>query len=130
MDDGHKCYSYQINTYACKLQLFLSKNSFKVATELIDTYLKSLPIEEGEAEPRFNLLAWYDKRIDSLIQIVIPRRKHRPNCYFSQGQSQILISPGALDMAGHVVTIREEDFSRLTPDMVAYIIQEVGYPNE
>lgn len=130
MADGHKCYSYQINTYACKLQLFLSKNSFEVATELIDTYLKSLPIEEGEAEPRFNLLAWYDKRIDSLIQIVIPRRKHRPNCYFSQGQSQILISPGALDMAGHVVTIREEDFSRLTPDMVAYIIQEVGYPNE
>ena len=36
----------------------------------------------------------------------------------------MLISPGALDMAG--VTTRQEDFDKITEEKVASIIKEVG----
>ena len=37
-----------------------------------------------------------------------------------------LISPGALDMAGVIVTTRQEDFDKITEEKVASIIKEVG----
>ena len=38
----------------------------------------------------------------------------------------MLISPGALDMAGVIVTTRQEDFDKITEEKVASIIKEVG----
>ena len=37
----------------------------------------------------------------------------------------MLISPGALDMAGVIVTTRQEDFDKITEEKVASIIKEV-----
>lgn len=58
--------------------------------------------------------------------MVFPRSKHRPDCYFAEGSEQMLISPGALDMAGVIVTTRQEDFDKITEEKVASIIKEVG----
>ena len=57
---------------------------------------------------------------------VIPRRKHRPDCYTAEGDAQYIISPGALDMAGLIITPRKEDFERLDADTLHEIISEVG----
>ena len=46
--------------------------------------------------------------------------------YFAEGSEQMLISPGALDMAGVIVTTRQEDFDKITEEKVASIIKEVG----
>ena len=89
-------------------------------------FLHYFPKTEGETEPKFNIFAWREK--EHLIVVLIPRSKHRPQCYTSEDTNQRLISPGALDMAGILVTARPEDFSQLTNEEVQKIIQEVALP--
>ena len=79
-----------------------------------------------ENEPKFNIFAWREN--GRLIVLLIPRSKHRPDCFFAEGEAQLLVSPGALDMAGILVTARPEDFERMTADKVGDIIREVGLP--
>ena len=38
----------------------------------------------------------------------------------------MLVSPGALDMAGMIITPRAEDFERMTPELACDIIRECG----
>lgn len=91
----------------------------------LDALIKSLPRAKDEAEPKFNLLSWKENEND-YFTIVFPRSKHRPDCYFANDDSQRLISPGTLDMAGILVATREEDFERLDEKDIAGIIKEVG----
>ena len=97
---------------------------------LFNKLLKILPVGEGMGEPDINLLAWRQSGgpadDDSVVMVLIPRRKHRPDCYFAEGKSQMLVSPGALDMGGLIITPREEDFNRMTPKIAASILKEVG----
>ena len=90
---------------------------------------EALPCHEEEWEPRMNVICWRQSGTggldDELITLVFPRSKHRPDCYFQEGDLQLLISPGALDMGGLLITPREQDFLRLTPQKAASILQEV-----
>jgi len=70
--------------------------------------------------------AWKEK--EHLTVVLIPRSKHRPNCYTLEEANQRLISPGALDMAGVLVTARLKDFNQLTSKEAQKIIQEVALP--
>ncbi len=85
---------------------------------------KSMPQHKDDTEPMMNIICW--KQGDQHVTVVIPRAKHRPDCYFMEGEEQYLVSPGALDMAGLVVLPREEDFSRLTTERVTKLLQECG----
>ncbi len=127
--DGHRCRSYSVSDYPCCLQVFITDGSFQIAPTLANEFFRSLPLHNGEAEPRFNMLAWYDAKNDRTVRVYIPRRKHRPECYSKEGDEQILTSPGALDMAGHIVTIRETDFLRVNAQLIESILAEVGYPS-
>lgn len=83
-----------------------------------------------DEEPMMNILAWtmdcYADGSKRVVSIIIPRSKHRPDCYFKQGEEQILVSPGALDVAGMIITPREEDFRKVTAQVAVDILQEVG----
>jgi glycosyltransferase involved in cell wall biosynthesis/ATP adenylyltransferase/5',5'''-P-1,P-4-tetraphosphate phosphorylase II len=79
-------------------------------------------------EPMMNIVSWKDG--EDYLSVVIPRRKHRPDCYFAEGDRQVLVSPGALDMSGLIITPREGDFERLTPDQASAILQECGESQE
>ena len=92
--------------------------------QLFRVLYSTLPMHGGDTEPMMNILAWRDG--DAYLTVVIPRDKHRPDCYFASGDSQRLVSPGALDMAGFIVTPRQDDFERMTPDQAASILQECG----
>jgi hypothetical protein len=59
--------------------------------------------------------------------ILFPRRRHRPAAYFREGADRLLISPGAVDLGGILITPREEDFLKLTPALVAGIYREVAF---
>lgn len=84
----------------------------------------ALPMHSGASEPMMNIVSWM---ADGLwLSVIFPRGKHRPDCYYADGESKILVSPGALDMAGLVVTPREEDFGRLDSSMVSAIMNEVS----
>ena len=85
---------------------------------------KSMPIRQDETEPMMNIVAW--RKDDEYISVVIPREKHRPGCYFAEGVEQVLVSPGALDMSGLIITPREEDFHKLDEANATAILQECG----
>lgn len=53
---------------------------------------------------------------------VIPRRKHRPDCY-----GQLLVSPACIDLCGTLITVRREDFDSLDENQVNDIIHEVTF---
>jgi SpoIID/LytB domain protein len=107
--------------YPYKTLLADSKESFR---KIYD----SLPVTDGEEEPRMNVIAFRKGNHVSLI--VIPRRAHRPHCYTAEGDKHYLISPGALDMGGLIVTPRREDYNRLTADKALDILCEVGVRTE
>ncbi|WP_337638974.1 DUF4922 domain-containing protein [Prevotella sp.] len=92
--------------------------------QLFRNLYASLPMHGGDTEPMMNILAWRDG--DNYLSVVIPRSKHRPDCYFNSGNAQRLVSPGALDMAGFIVTPRREDFEAITPDEALDILKECG----
>ena len=89
---------------------------------------KSMPIRQDETEPMMNIVAW--RKDDEYISVVIPREKHRPSCYFAEGDAQVMVSPGALDMSGMIITPREEDFRKLTENSATAILQECGISQE
>ena len=126
--DGSVCKSYSISKYACSVQAFVTEGgSYETSPELVDQYLSTLPLHQGEAEPRYNMMAWYDESARLYYQVYIPRGKHRPDCYYATDDSQMLISPGALDMAGHIVCIRRTDFTRLDDaSIIERILKETG----
>ena len=96
------------------------------STRQFHSLYESLPIHKGNTEPMMNLLAWYDVKEQQFVSIVIPRRKHRPDCYSAEGEAKCLVSPGALDMGGLIITPRKEDFDRMNPELMHNILSEVG----
>ena len=91
---------------------------------LFQRLYKSMPVRGDETEPMMNIIAW--RKGDEYISVVIPREKHRPEAYFAEGDAQMLVSPGALDMSGLIITPREEDFRKLTEESATAILQECG----
>ena len=83
----------------------------------------ALPMREGGTAPRMNVGCW--RQGDELVTLVFPRKKHRPDCYSAPEGERLLVSPGALDMCGLLITPRQEDFQRLTPERAAAILREV-----
>ncbi len=59
---------------------------------------------------------------------VILRSKHRPECYFREGDEQFLCSPGVIDMSGIAVLPRPEDYSRITGTLWMQLMEEVSLP--
>jgi len=74
-------------------------------------------------EPMMNIVAW--RKGDEFISVVFPRKKHRPDCYFAEDSSKMLVSPGALDMSGLVITPRKEDFEKITRPQIDSILKEM-----
>ena len=74
-------------------------------------------------EPMMNIVAW--KQDDEYVTLVFPRKKHRPDCY----PDKLMVSPGAIDMAGLIITPRQEDFEKMDADTATAILQEVSISN-
>ena len=89
---------------------------------------KSMPQRGDETEPMMNIIAW--RKGEEYISVIIPREKHRPEAYFAEGDAQIMVSPGALDMSGLIITPREEDFRKLTEEKATALLQECGVSEE
>ena len=86
----------------------------------------SLP--SADEEPMMNIIMWQSG--DAVLSVVLPRRKHRPECYTATGDAQYIISPGAVDMGGLIITPREQDFRRVTPELIIDIYRELSLTQE
>ena len=123
-DDGETGI-WQIPDYPAAAFLVRSHDE-KSGARLFRRLYDSLPIPSGDTEPMMNIIAW--QQGDTLLSVVLPRCKHRPDCYAATGQEQYLVSPGAVDMGGMIITPREEDFRRITAERATAILQEVTLP--
>ena len=111
-----------IADYPCPA-LLISSHTREAGERLFRQLYAVLPCPDGETEPMMNILCW--QRQDTYLAVVFPRRKHRPDCY-----GQVVVSPGALDMAGLMITPREDDFRQLTAEQAIAILQEVALSKE
>ncbi len=57
---------------------------------------------------------------------VFPRKIHRPWQFSAKGKAQILVSPGAVDMAGMIITPRKEDFDKIERNDIEDIYSQVS----
>lgn len=121
---AYLCYA---DGYPCPL-FALEVHIGQAGENLLKGLLEKLPLSPEDKEPKLNLLAWHDDY--KLTVLIIPRSKHRPECYSAKGENQLLISPGALDIAGIIVTARKEDFERVSAEDIRRIVQEVGLSRE
>ena len=82
----------------------------------------------SKEEPMMNIVAW--RQGEDYLSVVFLRKKHRPECYAATGEAQLLVSPGALDMSGMIITPRPEDFEKITPEKAVDILREVSMTEE
>lgn len=83
----------------------------------------ALEVKEGEQEPMMNIVAWYDKGVFNTV--VFPRDKHRPSCFFAEGDDNMLISPASVDLGGVFITPQEKDFEKISDNDIENILKEV-----
>ncbi|HSB07338.1 MAG TPA: GNAT family N-acetyltransferase [Thermodesulfobacteriota bacterium] len=81
-----------------------------------------------DAEPMINMAGFCDGKKWRLV--IFPRRKHRPDAFFKEGGARMVISPGAIDMGGFLITPVAKDFERLDAATVEGIYREVSLESE
>jgi len=116
-----------IEEYPCPALLIRSHSQYSDEQLFLRLY-EALTMQDDDAEPMMNIVSW--RHDDEYLSVIFPRGKHRPDCYYAQGNDQFVISPGALDMAGLIITPRQEDFERLTPEKALSILNEVSLSKE
>jgi hypothetical protein len=79
--------------------------------------------DTGE-EPPMNLLIHAEGEL--VRALLYARGAHRPACYYAAEAEQCLVSPGAIDMAGLVITVRREDFERIDAELIESIYRETS----
>ena len=114
-----------LDDYPCTAFAIRGRSRDSVRSLFMRVY-DAMPCQEGDTEPMMNVLAWL--QAGEFIAVVFPRKKHRPDCYYAEGDGQMLVSPGALDMAGLIILPREQDFRAITPEWATAILQECSLP--
>lgn len=118
---------YAMNSYLRNCILLVAKDK-TLAEKYFDRLYHLLEIPNGEQEPMMNILTWYEE--GTWYSCIIPRKKHRPDCFFAEGDANILISPASVDMGGVFITPLEKDFEKITAVDIENILKEVCLDNE
>jgi hypothetical protein len=93
----------------------------KAFKDLQEAMKKILTTDE---EPMVNIAGFYKEGKWRLV--IFPRRRHRPDAFFKEGDDRVVVSPGAIDMGGLWITPVEKDFERLDATTVKDIYGEVS----
>lgn len=95
------------------------KNLFKAVQKVVPT---------AAEEPLVNVLCSYTG--DGWLIMIFLRAAHRPSAFFREGAERIFVSPGAIDMAGVMITPLFNDFQRLDAGQISSIYREVSLTPE
>lgn len=106
----------------------LRADTSKSAAKLFYRLLDCAEIPEGETEPMFNLFSFY--RGGEFCSIIVFRSRHRSHHYFSEGPDHLTMSPGCADMGGMFIVPVEEEFEKLTPELLMEMVREVSITEE
>ena len=127
--NDYPCPALLIRSHSAETDQQLFKRLYKALENVnIKHQTSNLKPQTSNPEPMMNIIAW--RTGDTFLSVVFPRAKHRPACYTAEGDEQYIISPGAVDMGGLIITPREEDFRRVTPEIAFGILREVSVTPE
>ena len=90
----------------------------------INAQLELLQREEELPASHTNLFCEYKN--DEWVFTIFPRITHRPRQFFSEGEDRLMMSPGAIDMTGHLIAAREEDFEKITKEVIVDIFKQIS----
>lgn len=116
----------------------LEKDSMNKYFDMIYKEIQALYPNE---EPLVNMMLWrgccisndYDDDDNDIFEdeptyncTIFLRSKHRPSCYYAEGEENIAISPAIAEMNGIFPIIREEDIKKMTSKTIQKIYKEVS----
>ena len=87
-----------------------------------------LALQQHRAEPLINIVCTYDPKLWTVY--LFPRSKHRPASFYDEGEKRLVVSPGAIDMAGVVVIPERESYEKIDGSLLAAIFSEVSMNND
>ncbi|HOJ52711.1 MAG TPA: DUF4922 domain-containing protein [Syntrophales bacterium] len=99
------------------------KDERKVASHIGKLISAWQEVSGEEGEPMLNLIASFDD--GNWHVYLFPRLAHRPQRFFLEGEARLIVTPGAVEMGGVLVTVYEEDFFRLDGKMIEEIMGDV-----
>lgn len=108
--------------------ILIESKSLETADSKFNQMLEQLSAIYKTDEPEANI--GITKSGDNYIIIIFPRDKHRPEEYYREGDSRILISPGFADMAGMIPCVLTHNYENITRDNITSIISQVSIPTE
>jgi len=106
----------------------LESDDKKSLADFFNQLYSFLEIKDKEKEPMMNVITWFDD--DRWYSCVFPREKHRPDCFYTEGDENILVSPGSVDMGGILILPMEKDFNKITDSDIKEIYKEVCINDE
>ncbi len=103
--------------------LLIESADYDATLRLFDKVFRSLAVPEGDCEPMLNLLCNYTDGV--WLTFIFPRTKHRPDCYYAEGEANLLCSPASVDMGGAFIIPQEKDFEKIDATWIAQMLREV-----
>ncbi len=115
-------------THYLRNGFIIRSNDKEVAIELFLKVCSLLPVPEGDKEPMMNVFVHYQNSAWQII--LIPRKRHRPWQYFAEEPDKLISSPGAADIGGLFITVRESDFKRTDRSLLLDIYEQICYSDD
>lgn len=119
---------YTLKNYGRQVIVLESEDKRPLEATLLRFISAMRKITSVTEEPMLNILCSYGSQGWRLI--IFPRKKHRPDIFFKEGDEKVLISPAAVDIGGLIVTPVEKDFNRVDAQMIEGIFSEVSLETE
>ena len=102
----------------------LRSTSAKDMAKLFYRLIDCMPEVPGQSEPMINLLSFY--RDKAYYSIVYMRKAHRSHHYYAQGDENIFMSLGTVDMGGVFIAALEKDYEKVTGKDLEEILEEIS----
>lgn len=112
---------YRLQSFGRRLLVCADRDAQK-AVEYTERVIENLPADDPE--PLINVLALFCE--GRYLTVLWPRSRHRPACYFKEGDARIAVSPAAMEMAGILVVAEPEHFDRVDQKTAVSIYEEVS----
>ena len=114
---------FTLRDYRVNILIASGSEMNTIAAWFEDSLSRLATLTSATAEPLLNVVALYDP--PQWTVCVFPRGKHRPACYYAEGEDKLTISPAGIDLSGVLVVPDSLHFARLTANDAERIYAEV-----
>ena len=129
MTTVNRCLLYRVKDLGREV-VVLEGDDVTALGSAFNRFLESLrTVLSIEEEPMMNIAGFHGKgkgRRGKGYLVIFPRRKHRPDAFFREDNARVVISPGAIDMGGVLITPMGKDFEQLDAASIEGIFKEVS----